>query len=104
MVAQDIPILVRQVVHPMVPRTCLMFVPNWAELLMCNHRDREGPNSQDTNCLFSVVFDSGDLQRRRECHVPQGMWYNCCALWVDGLGSAWQYRHRDMSPVLVICR
>lgn len=27
-VAQDIPILVRRVVHTMVPRTCLMFVPN----------------------------------------------------------------------------
>ena len=70
-VAQDIPISVRRAVHIMVPRTCLMFVPNRPELLIGNHRDREGPISQYTNRPPSVAFDSGDLQRRWECHTPR---------------------------------
>lgn len=104
-VAQDIPILVRRVVHTMVPRTCLMFVPNRPVIVdVQSPRDREDPISKYAHCPPSWSSIRGVCgEGSRSVTPPSGCDMTASPLgWC--LGSAWQYRRRDMSPVLVMCR
>lgn len=103
-VAQDIPILVRRVVHTMVPRTCLMFVPNRPVVVdVQSPRDREDPISKYAHCPPSWSSIRGICGEGRSVTSPSGCDMTASPLgWC--LGSAWQYRRRDMSPVLVMCR